>query len=174
MRRATAVILVIGFCAACNLGIFSSDYCPLAPNGRCSSQGSEISYVWEQVMIHRGGVLVPGTLQTRVGATSNQRPAVRWTNQDTVSHHLVFMWMGMTRAKSRRPASRRSRSSRTGRSRTTASSILGWWEPWWCHERSPSWRVHPRPTVIPIAADPRTRQLEPTAVVVDPRDELTN
>ncbi len=90
MRRATAVILVIGFCAACNLGIFSSDYCPLAPNGRCSSQGSEITYVWEQVMIHRGGVLVPGTLQTRVGATSNQRPAVRWTNQDTVSHHLVF------------------------------------------------------------------------------------
>ena len=35
-------------------------------------------------------------------------------------------------------------------------------------------RVHPRSTVFPIAADPRTRQLEPTAVVVDPRDELTN
>jgi len=41
-------------------------------------------------MINRGGVLVPGTLKTRVGATSNQRPGVRWTNQDTVSHHLVF------------------------------------------------------------------------------------
>ena len=90
MKRATALILVIGFCAACNLDSLSSDYCPLAPNGHCSSQGSQITYVREQVMIDRGGVLVPGTLKTRGGATVNQRPAVQWTNQDTVSHHLVF------------------------------------------------------------------------------------
>ena len=94
MKRATALILVIGFCAACNLDFLSSDYCPLAPNGRCPTQGSAITYVWEQVMINRGGVLVPGTLKTRVGAASNQRPAVRWTNQDTVSHHLVFDVVG--------------------------------------------------------------------------------
>jgi hypothetical protein len=89
MRRATALILLIGFCAACNFDFLTSDFCPLAQNGQCSGQGNGIKYVLESVSINRGGVLEPGTMKTAM-ATPNQRPAVRWTNQDTVSHHLVF------------------------------------------------------------------------------------
>ena len=89
MRRATGLILVIGFCAACNFDFLTSEYCPLEPNSRCPTQGSGIKYVLQPVSINRGGVLEPGTMTT-VMATPSQRPAVRWTNRDTVSHRLVF------------------------------------------------------------------------------------
>ncbi len=88
MRRVAVLLLMLAV-TACHF-VDLSGLC-LSPEG-CQTNGGNgngITYVWDEVMINRGGVLAPDTVRTQVAPTVTQQPAISWVNHDSLTHHFV-------------------------------------------------------------------------------------